>query len=62
MVMEVQCLVPEFQCWEKPFVVVSYGRRQVKGTQPGWEGTSASSNVGKTCNWYYELWEDIYTL
>lgn len=35
----------------KAFIVVAYGRREVKGAQPGWEGTSASFNVGKTCDW-----------
>lgn len=32
---------------KKPFIVVFYGGREVKGEQPGWEGTSASFNVGK---------------
>lgn len=31
----------------KAFVVVAYGRKEVKPTQSGWEGTSASFSVGK---------------
>lgn len=33
---------------QKAFIVVFYGGGEVKGEQPGWEGTSASFNVGKT--------------
>lgn len=36
---------------KKPFIVVFYGGREVKGEQPGGEGTSASFNVGKTWHW-----------
>lgn len=39
--------VSEFLWWKSPFMV-SHGRREVKGAQPGWEGTSASFTVGKT--------------
>lgn len=33
---------------EKAFMVLSYGRGEVQGTQTDWEGTSASLAVGKT--------------